>query len=110
MDSHARALAVKFHYPMARTPTSWLHIEGFPARHLRSSRFSACALPPPLPASLASDATPRFLESHPCTAPFIERLTKKPVPASYGQPAIYRSMRRSLQMGAADLRQTIHDQ
>ena len=89
--ANARALAVKFQLPDGKNADILaLHIEGFPARTPDEFlAFLRAQLPDPATGKPAPDAVPRFLESHPATRAFIERLTKKPVPASYGQACYY---------------------
>jgi len=88
---NTRALAVKFQLPDGKNADILaLHIEGFPARTPEEFlAFLRAQLPDPATGKPAPDAVPRFLESHPATRAFIERLTKKPVPASYGQACYY---------------------
>ena len=88
----ARALAVKFQLPDGKNADILgLHIEGFPARTPEEFlAFLRAQLPDPATGKPAPDAVPRFLESHPGTRAFIERLMKKPIPASYGR-ACYHS-------------------
>jgi catalase len=88
---NARALAVKFQLPDGKNADILaLHIEGFPARTPEEFlAFLRAQLPDPATGKPAPDAVPRFLESHPATRAFIERLTKKPVPISYGQACYY---------------------
>src|SRR5260370_15981197 len=89
--ANARALAVKFQLPDSKNADILaLHIEGFPARTPEEFlAFLRAQLPDPATGKPAPDAVPRFLESHPATRPFIERLMQKPVPASYGQACYY---------------------
>ncbi len=87
----ARAIAVKFELPDGKkADLLGLHIEGFlvrtPAEFLA---FLSVQLPDPATGKPAADGVPRFLQSHPATGAFIERLTKKPIPASYGQACYY---------------------
>jgi catalase len=87
----ARAIAVKFELPDGKkADLLGLHIEGFlvrtPAEFLA---FLSAQLPDPATRKPAADGVPRFLQSHPATGAFIERLTKKPIPASYGQACYY---------------------
>ena len=87
----ARAIAVKFELPDGKkADILGLHIEGFlvrtPAEFLA---FLSAQLPDPATGKAATDGVPRFLQSHPTTGAFIERLTKKPIPASYGQACYY---------------------
>jgi catalase len=88
---NARALAVKFQLPDGKNADILgLHIEGFPARTPDEFLAFLCAqLPDPATGKPAADAVPRFLESHPGTRAFIERLMQKPVPASYGRANYY---------------------
>ena len=88
---NARALSVKFELPDGKkVDILGLHIEGFlvrtPAEFLA---FLSAQLPDPATGKPAPDGVPRFLASHPATGAFIERLTKKPIPASYGQACYY---------------------
>ena len=88
---NARALAVKFQLPDGKNADILaLHIEGFPARTPEEFlAFLRAQLPDPATGKPVPDAVPRFLESHPATRAFIERLMKKPVPASYGRASYY---------------------
>ena len=88
---NARALAVKFQLPDGKNADILaLHIEGFPARTPEEFlAFLRAQLPDPATAKPAPDAVPRFLDSHPATRAFIERLMQKPVPASYGRASYY---------------------
>src|SRR5258708_7538056 len=89
--ANARALAVKFQLPDGKNADILaLHIEGFPARTPEEFlAFLRAQLPDPATGKPAPDAVPRFLESHPATRAFIERLRQKPVPASYRRHARY---------------------
>ena len=89
--ANARALAVKFQLPDGKNADILaLHIEGFPARTPDEFlAFLRAQLPDPATGKPAPDAVPRFLESHPATRAFIERLMRKPVPASYGRVSYY---------------------
>ena len=89
--ANARALAVKFQLPDGKnadilaTP-----IEGFPVRTPEEFlAFLRAQLPDPVTGKPAPDAVPRFLDSHPATRAFVERLMQKPVPVSYGQASYY---------------------
>ena len=88
---NARALAVKFQLPDGKNADILaLHIEGFPVRTPEEFLgFLRAQLPDLATGQPVPDAVPRFLESHPATRAFIERLTKKPVPASLGQACYY---------------------
>jgi len=87
---NARALAVKFQLPDGKNADILaLHVEGFPARTPDEFlAFLRAQLPDPATGKPAPDAVPRFLESHPATAAFIERLMKKPVPPATVRAAI----------------------
>ncbi|HEV8464804.1 MAG TPA: catalase family peroxidase [Pseudolabrys sp.] len=89
--ANARALAVKFQLPDGKNADILaLHIEGFPARTPDEFlAFLRAQLPDPATGKPAPDAVPRFLDSHPATHAFIERLMQKPVPASYGRASYY---------------------
>ena len=89
--ANARALAVKFQLPDGKNADILaLHIEGFPARTPDEFlAFLRAQLPDPATGEAAPDAVPRFLDSHPATRAFIERLMQKPVPASYGRASYY---------------------
>src|SRR5271156_3591131 len=98
----ARAMAVKFELPDGKkADILGLHIEGFlvrtPGEFLA---FLSAQLPDHTTGKPAADGVPRFLASHPATGPFIERLTKKPIPASYAQ-ACYHS-EHAFKFAAAD--------
>src|ERR1700691_5704958 len=88
---NARALAVKFQLPDGKNADILaLHVEGFPVRTPEEFlAFLRAQLPDPATGKPAPDAVPRFLGNHPATGAFIERLTKKPVPVSYGQACYY---------------------
>jgi catalase len=88
---NARALAVKFQLSDGKNADILaLHIEGFPARTPEEFlAFLGAQLPDPVTGKPAPDAVPRFLESHPATRAFIERLMQKPIPASYGQTCYF---------------------
>lgn len=89
--ANARALAVKFQLAGGKTAdVLGLHIEGFPARTPEEFlSFLRAQLPDRATGKPAPDAVPRFLEGHPATRAFIERLMQKPVPASYGQASYH---------------------
>jgi catalase len=84
-------MAVKFQLPDSKNADILaLSIEGFPARTPEDFlMFLQAQLPDPATGQPRPDAVPRFLEKHPSTAAFIERLTQKPVPASYGQSSYH---------------------
>ena len=83
----ARALSTKFQLEHGRQPDILAHsIEGFVARTPEDLlAFLETQLPDPATGKPRPDALPRFLESHPAAKAFIERLMKRPVPASYAQ-------------------------
>jgi catalase len=83
----ARALSVKFQLAGGQQTDILAHsIEGFPARTPEEFlAFLQAQLPDPATGNPVPDAVPRFLESHPAARAFVERLMKKPVPASYAQ-------------------------
>ena len=89
--ANARALAVKFQSADGKnTDVLGLSVKGFPARTPEDFlAFLRAQLPDPVTGKPRPDAIPRFLESHPATRAFIERLMQKPVPASYGQATYY---------------------
>jgi len=89
--ANARAMAVKFQLSAGKNvDILGLSIEGFPGRTPEEFlAFLRAQLPDPVTGKPAPDAVPRFLESHPATRAFVERLTQKPVPASYGQACYY---------------------
>jgi len=86
-----RAMATKFQLPEDKnTDLLALSIEGFPARTPEEFlAFLQAQQPDPISGKPAPDAIPRFLETHPATRAFLERLTQKPIPASYGQASYY---------------------
>jgi catalase len=89
--ANVRALAVKFQLPDGKNADVLaLSIEGFPARTPEDFlAFLRAQLPDPVTGQPAPDAVPRFLDSHPATRAFLERLMQKSVPASYGQTSYY---------------------
>src|SRR5262245_11199629 len=82
-----RALSVKFQLRDGKAADILANtIEGFPARTPEEFlAFLRAQLPDPATGKPAPDALPRFLGSHAAARAFIERLMKKPVPASYAQ-------------------------
>jgi catalase len=89
--ANARAVAVKFQLPDGKhADILALSIEGFPARTPEEFlAFLLAQLPDPITGQPVPDAVPRFLETHPATRAFIERLMQKPVPASYAQATYF---------------------
>ena len=86
-----RALSVKFQLPDGKVADVLANsIEGFPVRTPEEFlAFLRAQLPDPVTGKPAPDAVPRFLEGHPTARAFIERLMKKPVPASYAQASYH---------------------
>jgi catalase len=89
--ANARALAVKFQLPDGKnTDVLALSIEGFPARTPEEFlAFLQAQLPDPVTGQPVPDAVSCFLDGHPATRAFVERLMRKAVPASYGQANYY---------------------
>jgi len=89
--ANARAVAVKFQLPEGKhADILALSIEGFPARTPEEFlAFLRAQLPDPITGQPVPDAVPRFLETHPGTRAFVERLMQKPVPASYAQATYF---------------------
>jgi catalase len=88
---NARAMAVKFQLADGKNADILaLSVEGFLGRTPEEFLgFLRAQLPDPVTGQPASDAVPRFLDSHPVTRAFVERLMQKPVPAGYGQATYY---------------------
>ena len=86
-----RALSVKFKLPDGKVADVLANsIEGFPVRTPGEFlAFLRAQLPDPVTGKPAPDAVPRFLAGHPTARAFIERLMKKPVPASYAQASYH---------------------
>jgi len=82
-----RAMAVKFSLPHGEHADIVANsTDGFPARTPEEFlAFLQTQLPDPATGKPAPDKVPAFLKTHPAAAAFIERLMKKPVPASYAQ-------------------------
>jgi catalase len=87
----ARAIATKFQLPDDKnTDLLALSVEGFPARTPEEFlAFLDAQRPDPVTGKPLPDAVPRFLDTHPATRAFLERLMQKPVPASYAQASYY---------------------
>lgn len=88
---NARAMAVKFQLADGKNADILaLSVEGFLGRTPEEFlAFLRAQLPDPVSGQPAPDAVPRFLDSHPATRAFVERLMHKPVPASYGRATYY---------------------
>jgi len=86
-----RALSVKFQLPDGKVADVLANsIEGFPVRTPEEFlAFLRAQLPEPVTGKPAPDAVPRFLAGHPTARAFVERLMKKPVPASYAQASYH---------------------
>jgi catalase len=89
--ANVRSLAVKFQLPDGKNADILANsVEGFPVRTPEEFlAFLRAQLPDPVTGQPAPDAVPRFLGNHPAAGAFIERLMKKPVPASYGQASYH---------------------
>jgi catalase len=89
--ANVRSLSVKFQLPDGMGADILANsIEGFPVRTPEDLlAFLRAQLPDPVTRQPAPDAVPRFLASHPAAPAFIERLTQKPVPASYAQASYH---------------------
>jgi catalase len=100
--ANTRSLAVKFQLPHDKNADILANsVEGFPVRTPEEFlAFLQAQLPDPVTGQPAPDAVPRFLGSHPSARAFIERLMRKPVPASYGQAGYHAE--HAFQFTAAD--------
>src|SRR5262249_51219594 len=88
---NVRSLAVKFEIPGSKAADILANsVEGFPVRTPEDLlAFLRAQLPDPVTREPVPEAVPRFLATHPAAPAFIERLTKKPVPASYAQASYH---------------------
>jgi catalase len=86
-----RSMAVKFQLGDGKNTDILANsVEGFPVRTPEDFlAFLKAQLPDPATGKPNADAVPRFLASHPSAPAFIERLGKKPVPASYAQSSYH---------------------
>jgi catalase len=86
-----RSMSVKFQLADGKSTDILANsIEGFPVRTPEELlAFLRAQLPDPATGKPVPDALPRFLAGHPPAAAFIERLMKKPVPASYAQASYH---------------------
>jgi catalase len=84
---NVRSMAVKFQLADGKSADILANsVEGFIARTPEELlEFLRAQLPEPASGRPNPDAVPRFLASHPGGRAFVERLMKKPVPASYAQ-------------------------
>ena len=86
-----RAMSVKFQLPDGKAADILANsVEGFPVRTPEEFlAFLQAQLPDPATGKPVADAVPRFLASHPAARGFVERLAKRPVPASYARTAYH---------------------
>ena len=84
---NVRSMAVKFQLADGKSADILANsIEGFVARTPEELlAFLRAQLPDPASGRPDPDAVPRFLAGHPAGRAFVERVMKKPVPASYAQ-------------------------
>jgi catalase len=84
---NVRSMAVKFQLADGKSADILANsVEGFIVRTPEELlEFLRAQLPEPATGRPNPDAVPRFLASHPGGRAFVERLMKKPVPASYAQ-------------------------
>jgi catalase len=89
--ANPRAMSVKFQLTDGKSADILANsIEGFPVRTPEEFlAFLLAQLPDPATGRPVPDAVPRFLDGHPTARAFIERLMKKPVPASYAQASYH---------------------
>ncbi len=85
--ANVRSMAVKFRLAGDKSADILANsVEGFVARTPEELlEFLRAQLPVPATGRPDPDAVPRFLAGHPAGRGFVERLMKRPVPASYGQ-------------------------
>lgn len=88
---NVRSMAVKFQLAAGKSADILANsVEGFVARTPEELlEFLRAQLPAPATGRPDPDAVPRFLAGHPAGRGFVERLMKRPVPASYGQATYY---------------------
>ena len=88
---NVRSMAVKFQLSDGKSADILANsVEGFVARTPEELlEFLRAQLPEPASGRPDPDAVPRFLASHPGGRAFVERLMKRPVPASYAQTTYY---------------------
>ena len=84
---NVRSMAVKFQLSDGKNADNLANsVEGFVVRTPEELLdFLRAQLPNPTTGRPDPDAVPRFLAGHPAGRAFVERLMKKPVPASYAQ-------------------------
>src|SRR5436190_5327042 len=88
---NVRSIAVKFQLSDGKSADILANsVEGFIARTPEELlEFLRAQLPEPASGRPDPDAVPRFLAGHPAGRAFVERLMKKPVPASYAQASYH---------------------
>jgi len=88
---NVRSMAVKFQLSDGKSADILANsVEGFIARTPEELlEFLRAQLPEPTSGRPDPDAVLRFLASHPAGRAFVERLMKRPVPASYAQTIYY---------------------
>jgi catalase len=88
---NVRSMAVKFQLADGKSADILANsVEGFVARTPDELlEFLRAQLPVPATGRPDPDAVPRFLAGHPAGRGFVERVMKRPVPASYGQATYY---------------------
>jgi catalase len=88
---NVRSMAVKFQLAGGKSADILANsVEGFVARTPEELlEFLRAQLPAPATGRPDPDAVPRFLAGHPAGRGFVERLMKRPVPASYGQTTYF---------------------
>jgi catalase len=86
-----RSLSVKFQLADGKSADILANsVEGFVGRTPQDFlEFLRAQLPDPVTGRPVADALPRFLAGHPVARGFVERLMKKPVPASYAQASYH---------------------
>jgi len=86
-----RSMSVKFQLPGGKSADILANsVEGFVARRPEELlEFLRAQLPNPASGKPDPEAVPRFLAAHPAGRGFVERVMKRPVPASYGQTTYF---------------------
>jgi catalase len=84
---NVRSMAVKFQLPAGKSADILANsVEGFVARTPEELlEFLRAQRPDPATGRPDPEAVPRFLGGHPAARAFVERLMKRPIPASYAQ-------------------------
>jgi catalase len=88
---NVRSMAVKFQLPAGKSADILANsVEGFVARTPEELlQFLRAQRPDPATGRPDPEAVPRFLGGHPAARAFVERLMKRPIPASYAQVAYH---------------------